>query len=102
MLGVIFDLDGVLIDSEGLQYKAYSQVLAQWDVRVSEEEYALHWIAGGRGPEYAVATFNLPVTPEQLRDQKHPVYHEILRREITLMPGTRQALARLQPLYPIA
>ena len=25
--GVIFDLDGVLIDSEGLYYRAYSEVL---------------------------------------------------------------------------
>src|SRR5437667_435736 len=40
MRAVIFDLDGVLIDSEGLQYRAYSHVLASFGVSVSREAYA--------------------------------------------------------------
>jgi HAD superfamily hydrolase (TIGR01509 family) len=99
---VIFDLDGVLIDSEALQYKAYGQVLARFGVSVSVEEYGVHWIAAGRGPEYAVATYALPVQPDALRALKDPVYHEILRQEVTLMPGAIDALARLQPRFPIA
>lgn len=102
MPGILFDLDGVLIDSEGLQYKSYSRVLEQWDVRVTPAEYAEHWIAAGRGPEYAVAKYGLPVTPDGLRDLKHPVYHEILRAEVTLMPGVLQALERLRPHFSLA
>jgi len=37
--GVIFDLDGVLIDSEGLYYRAYSEVLKPYGVTVSRAEY---------------------------------------------------------------
>jgi len=99
---IIFDLDGVLIDSEALQYKAYTQVLARFGVTVSAEEYAAHWIAAGRGPEYAVATYALPVSPDALRALKHPVYHAILRAEVTLMPGVVQALTRLHPHFPLA
>lgn len=102
MAGVIFDLDGVLIDSEGLQYKAYSQVLERWNVRVSREDYARYWIAGGRGPEYACATFALPISPEEMRNLKHPVYHEILCREVQLMPGVEAALERLAAELPLA
>src|SRR5690242_9029507 len=102
MPGVIYDLDGVLIDSEGLQYKSYSQVLARWQVAVSKEEYAHHWIAGGRGPEHAVATYRLPLTPDELRELKHPLYHQILRDEVTLMPGVHAALQRLRPNFRIA
>jgi len=102
MPGVIFDLDGVIIDSEGLQYASYSQVLERWNVRVTHEIYAQHWIAAGRGPEYAVATFSLPVSPDDLRELKHPVYHEILRQRVTLMPGVTAALARLKPHFRIA
>lgn len=99
---VIFDLDGVLIDSEALQYKAYSEVLARFGVTVSLEEYAAHWIAAGRGPEYAVRTYALQMHPDELRTLKHPVYHEMLRREAALMPGAVAALVRLQPHFPLA
>lgn len=102
MPGIIFDLDGVLIDSEGLQYKSYMQVLARWGVQVSKDEYADYWIARGRGPEHAVATYHLPITPTEMRDLKGPVYHEILRREVTLMPGARDAVERLSADFPIA
>jgi len=99
---IIFDLDGVLIDSEALQYKAYSQVLAGFGVTVSSAEYAAHWIAAGRGPEYAVATYGLPVNPADLRALKNPVYHAILRSEVTLMPAVIAALTRLHAHFPLA
>jgi HAD superfamily hydrolase (TIGR01509 family) len=99
---IIFDLDGVLIDSEALQYAAYAQVLARYGVTVSVEEYGTHWIAAGRGPEYAIKTYGLPLEPDELRELKHPVYHEILRREVTLMPGVVAALTRLHARFPLA
>jgi HAD superfamily hydrolase (TIGR01509 family) len=99
---VIFDLDGVLIDSEGLQYEAYSEVLSTFGVRVSVSEYGTHWIAAGRGPEYAVDTYHLPVSADELRALKHPVYHEILRRKVTLMPGVVPAMERLGAGFPVA
>jgi HAD superfamily hydrolase (TIGR01509 family) len=99
---VIFDLDGVLIDSEGLQYAAYAQVLARFGVRVSTAEYAEHWIAAGEGPEYAVRTYALPLAPDALRALKDPVYIDILRRAVTLMPGARAALDRLGRRWPLA
>ncbi len=99
---VIFDLDGVLIDSEELHYAAYQRVLAQFGVNVGREEYARHWIAAGHGPEYAIAAYRLPVTADQLRDLKNPVYHELLRNHVQLMPGAVEALERLARAYPLA
>ena len=99
---VIFDLDGVLIDSEALQYKAYSRVLARYGVRVSIEEYAAYWITAGNGPEHAVDTYALPLSPGELRALKSAVYHDILRDEVTLMPGALDALTRLHPHFPLA
>jgi HAD superfamily hydrolase (TIGR01509 family) len=102
MHAVIFDLDGVLIDSEHLQYEAYSQVLARFAARVTRDEYAEHWIARGHGPEYAVHRFGLPMAPDDLRTLKHPVYHQLLRQQAALMPGVAAALARLQPHFALA
>ena len=100
--GILFDLDGVIIDSEELQYEAYLQVLAPLGVRPSREEYGREWIGNGRGPEYAVQTYHLPLSPDELRRRRSPVYHQILRERVTLMPGVRAALARLGARFPLA
>lgn len=102
MPAIIFDLDGVLIDSEDLQYKAYCEVLAAYNRKPTFDEYAEHWIAAGRGPEYAVRTWGLPLEPDELRRVRSPVYHKILRAEVTLMPGVIEALERLYTKFPMA
>lgn len=102
MPAVIFDLDGVLIDSEDLQYKAYCEVLAPYDRKPTFDEYAEHWIAAGRGPEYAVRTWQLPIEPDELRRVRSPIYHKLLCAEVTLMPGVVPALERLYKHFPMA
>ena len=101
MSAIIFDLDGVLLDSEGLQYQAYAQVLRAFGVTITLEEYAQHWIAAGHGPEYAVRRYELPVDEPGLRALKHPVYHEILRQRAALMPGAFDVLARLHSRFSL-
>lgn len=100
--GILFDLDGVIIDSEKLQYRAYQQVLAPFGVQVTPEEYGREWIGNGRGAEYAVATYALPVEPDELRRRRTDIYFDILSREVALMPGVRRALERLSPHFALA
>jgi len=102
VVGVIFDLDGVLIDSEALQHRAYNLVLQRFGIQVDAAVYGREWIAAGRGPEYAVRAFGLPLSPTELRRLKDPVYHALLRREIALVPGARAALERLSGALPLA
>jgi len=99
---VIFDFDGVIVDSENLQYRAYSTVLAEFGVAVTLPEYGREWIAAGRGPEYAVAKYRLDISAEELRARKNPIYQELLRREPQLMPGVPGVLAALAACYPLA
>jgi HAD superfamily hydrolase (TIGR01509 family) len=99
--GVIFDLDGVLIDSEGLYYRAYSEVLQPYGVTVSRAEYEEHWIALGKGPEYIVVKHKLPVSPDDLRQLRSPVYLRLLEAEVTLMPHVEEALLRLAPHFAL-
>ncbi|MCS6924734.1 MAG: HAD family phosphatase [Candidatus Binatia bacterium] len=99
--GVIFDLDGVLIDSEGLYYRAYSEVLQRYGVTVSRREYEEYWIARGCGPEYIVAKHRLPITPDELRQLRSPIYQRLLETEATLMPYVEETLARLAPHFAL-
>jgi HAD superfamily hydrolase (TIGR01509 family) len=93
--GVIFDLDGVLIDSEGLYYRAYSAVLSPYGITVSREEYEDNWIAQGHGPEYIVAKHHLPMTPAELRQLSAPIYVHLLETEVTSMPYVQETIRHL-------
>jgi beta-phosphoglucomutase-like phosphatase (HAD superfamily) len=98
---VVFDLDGVIADTEPLQYASYADVLAQLGVRVTREEYGREWIGTGRGPEYAVRAYGLSVSPAELRARKSEVYRRRLRDDLRLMPGAPEALERLGERYPL-
>ena len=63
------------------------------------------WIAAGHGSEYAVATFDLPVSPDELKARKNPIYHRMLSEGVALMPGAAEAVpvappARMMSLVP--
>jgi beta-phosphoglucomutase-like phosphatase (HAD superfamily) len=47
---VIFDMDGVLIDSEPMQLAAYNVVLGSYAVQLSEEDF-MRWCVGRRSPD---------------------------------------------------
>ena len=97
--GVIFDLDGVIADTERLQWQAYRRVLGELGVDIGLEEYRRHWIAGGFGPEYACRTYALPIGPDELRARKAPVYAALLHQGVTPCPGALEALRRLRPTH---
>lgn len=64
---VIFDLDGLLIDSEPLAYKSQNQVLQKYGKSFTLQEYIASY-AGRPGKENArhlVDDYNLPISYEQ-------------------------------------
>jgi len=99
---VLFDLDGVLTDTERLHWGAYRQVLLELGVDMGIEEYRRWFIARGIGPEYTCRTYRLPVSPDELRALKAPVYRTLLEAGVQPMPGAREALARLAPTHELA
>ena len=102
MAGVVFDLDGVLIDSEGLWHRATNEVLAEWGINVSAEEYGRDWIGTAKGPEFGVAKYRLPIDAAEFRRRRKPIVTDLVTREAQLMPGVVPALVRLSARWPIA
>jgi HAD superfamily hydrolase (TIGR01509 family) len=93
---VLFDLDGVLADTEPLHWAAYREVLLELGVDVGLEEYRHRFICRGGRPEYAVEAYGLPITADELRARKLPRYLDRLRRGVPPRPGARAALERLR------
>ncbi len=96
---VVFDLDGVLTDTEKLHWAAYREVLLARGVDMGMEEYRRHFIARGVGPEYTCETYAIGMTPDELRRAKAPVYERLLRAGVSPMPGARAALARVRATH---
>ena len=86
---VLFDLDGVLTDTERLHWTADRRVLLDFGVDMDIEEYRRWFIARGIGPEYTCKTCRLPVAPDELRALKAPVYRTLLEEGVRPMPGAR-------------
>ncbi len=99
--GILFDLDGVLADTERLQWTAYRRVLGEFGVDVGIEEYRVHWIASGQGSEYACQTYRLPLSPAELKARKQRAYLELVT-EVTPRDGAPAALARLRATHRLA
>ena len=99
---MLFDLDGVLADTEPLHWAAYREVLLELGVDVGIEEYRRRFISHGGGPEYACEAYRLPLTADELRARKLPRYLALLRRGVPPRPGARAALERLRGHYRTA
>jgi HAD superfamily hydrolase (TIGR01509 family) len=100
--GVLFDLDGVLADTERLHWTAYRETLLELGVDVGVEEYRRRFIARGGGPEYACAAYALSITPDELRARKRPRYLALLAAGVAPCPGARAALERLRGAFRTA
>lgn len=46
---VIFDMDGLLVDTESLRYKAYNKVFKDCHYNFSENDYSKYWVNLGTG-----------------------------------------------------
>ena len=93
---VIFDLDGLLADTEDLHRTAYQEVFAGLGVEVSDEQYAYHWIRSGKGIEAFLIERNLPFDPAMVRRRKGRLYEQKVAGGVEPMPGSRELLRSLK------
>ncbi len=93
---IIFDLDGLLADTEGLHCMAYQDALRAYGAAVTDHEYAEHWVRSGRGITEWISEHGLTLDPIALRAHKSRCYLDLLLSQLRPMEG---ALALLEQLY---
>ena len=93
---VIFDLDGLLADTEPLHCRAYQDALQSEGASLTEADYIEHWVRSGKGIADWVALHGLNVDPLALRVKKSARYLELLASSLRPMDG---ALELLKVLY---
>jgi beta-phosphoglucomutase len=82
---VIFDMDGVIIDSEEIHKKAYYETFVSIDVAVSDDLYKTFTGSSTINAfQKLVAHFNLPLNPEELVLEKRRRYVSFFENDPTL------------------
>jgi HAD superfamily hydrolase (TIGR01509 family) len=95
--GVIFDMDGVLTDSEPAFYAAINDVLAMYGTSVGMREYA-RFIGSATPVTWSglIELRHLPVSLEEVLEAYEPPLMARLRQPRPPLPGARALIDRLK------
>jgi beta-phosphoglucomutase len=104
---IIFDFDGVLVNSEPLILRLTQQMAALEGWTITEEEYYRHYLAlDDRGiVEHLYRRHGLPVNPQRCQELlawKARAYQEAIREGLEPMPGAPEFVAAAASEFPLA
>lgn len=97
---IIFDLDGLLVDSQPLQYQAYNQIFTKHGYPISKEMWIEHVQHSQTLPEFMEANGILG-NPETIREEKKVIYDELIKTELQLKPGAQKLVDLLSKHYEL-
>lgn len=95
-LAVIFDLDGVLVDSYQAHFESWSRLYGELGVPYSEDKFAADF--GRTSRDILRRTLGDRLTDEQVREldgRKESLFREILRRDFPAMEGAVELIDSL-------
>ena len=98
---IIFDLDGLLIDSQSLQHEAYSRVFSQYDQPISKKDWVDFWIHKSGGPKKWIELRKLNLDHQKIRDEKKVIYDELIQTKMKLKSGARGLVNLLYKEFPL-
>lgn len=92
--GVIFDMDGVLLDSEPFICKAAMMMFAERGLQVKPEDFLPFVGAGENRYIGGVAEkYHFPVDINDVKARTYAIYLEIIRGQLEPLPGAREFIA---------
>jgi beta-phosphoglucomutase len=98
---VIFDFDGVITDSEILHFRAFNQVLGQYGIELTKQEYYKTYLGFNDADCYGLLIHQglLKAEHEQignLIEEKKQIYKELAKTEGKMIEGVRDFLTLLE------
>jgi HAD superfamily hydrolase (TIGR01509 family) len=99
---VLWDNDGILVDTEGLYFRATRDTLARAGAELSREQFVEYLMRRGQSvwevllPELAAGEI------ARLRRVRDDAYSELLRSEPSMMPGALETVRAMRGQYRMA
>ena len=94
-IGVVFDMDGVLVDSAEPHFRSWQLLGAENDIDVSREQFSSTF---GRQNNDIVPLLFGEVSPERLRqlsDRKETLYRDLIRTQVPIVDGAPELVRSL-------
>ncbi|MDW7645634.1 MAG: HAD family phosphatase [Desulfuromonadales bacterium] len=97
---ILWDNDGVLVDTEHLYFQATAQILAERQVSLSEEDFIRISLTQGQSAlALAVKGENDEMELETLRKRRDALYASLLENGLTAMEGVHETLQKLKETF---
>lgn len=95
---VIFDLDGLLVDTELIAYQIYKDILEKYGYQFTKEEYSQDYSGKSMSVNvpHVIEAYQLPWTVEQGLEEVLRAEERQLTYGVELKPGARELLAFLK------
>ncbi|RLC77595.1 MAG: hypothetical protein DRJ03_17080, partial [Chloroflexi bacterium] len=96
---VIFDMDGVIVDSEPLHIESFNEIIAQYDAVITPDDFKP--LVGRTQPEIFAAVkerFGIEESIESLMARKQERYLRLVETKIEAMPGLYELVDWLKAL----
>ncbi|MCK5177467.1 MAG: HAD family phosphatase [Candidatus Aenigmarchaeota archaeon] len=100
--GILFDMDGVLVDTEPLHCRGVIEALKKYNVILTEEKFYELWTRRGGGIADFVKEKNISADPNIIREEKRKIYRKLLEKELKMYDGVDKTLCQLSEKYPLA
>jgi HAD superfamily hydrolase (TIGR01509 family) len=100
---VLWDSDGVLVDTESVFYETTRDVLASKGIDLPREYWARHYLGQGQNSHEIALELGLPANElEPLLKYRNAVFRERLQTGVSVRPQVHTTLSRLQPMVRLA
>lgn len=97
MEAVIFDMDGVLVDSEPLQVESFNEILQSYNIRISQTEFK-RFVGRTQKEIFSELKeiYQIGESVESLIAKKRIQYLRLVNSKLTAMPGLLDLIALLK------
>ena len=95
--GIIFDLDGTLVDTEPIHRDAWFEVMGKYDLQFGNDWFE-QWIGKSDRvlAEALERYYKLPASADALQEQKRKTYHRMATEAAVAFPGVEELVLVLK------
>lgn len=98
---VVFDMDGLIVQSEHLHCRAYLEVFHKYGIDMDKEEYYRKLSTEGTSIREVCDEYGVDTDPELIKKEKKDIYLKLIDKGMELVPGVEECIERLREDYTV-